>query len=64
MKKENAEKRMTAPVKWNKANKVTCYYYGEKDKFGKALWYDENGNLYELMYARKTKVYSFYPLFK
>lgn len=38
---------------------VKCFYYGDKDAFGQALWYDENGKCYELMYARRAKTYSF-----
>lgn len=54
-------KTMTAPIKWNKDNKVTCTYDGLKIE-GKAIWYDELGNAYDLMYARASKKYSFYPM--
>ena len=56
-----ATKTMTAPVKWDKENKITCYFFGEKDVYGKACWYDEDGNEYELIYARLSKKYSFIP---
>ena len=42
--------------------KVTCTYNGEKDVWGKAIWRDENGNPYELMYARLSKKYAFTPI--
>lgn len=54
-------KTKKAPIKWNKENTVTCFYYGDKDDFNKAIWYDENGNAYELIYARAAKAYSFNP---
>ena len=50
-----------APIKWDDSNKVTCKYYGDKDAFDKAIWYDADGNAYELIYARRSKQYSFNP---
>ena len=60
-KKENATKTMKAPVRWNKDNIITAYYFGDKDDWNKAIWYDENGNAYEMIYARRAKKYSFNP---
>lgn len=57
----SAIKTKKAPIGWDKDNKVTCQYFGDKDEFGKAIWYDENGNAYELIYARLAKAYSFNP---
>ena len=58
---KTAIKTKKAPIHWNDNNKVTCYYYGDKDDFGKAIWYDENGKAYELIYARLANKYSFNP---
>lgn len=54
-------KTMTATVKWNKSNIITCYYYGDKDDYNSAIWYDDNGNAYKLQYARLTRQYTFQP---
>lgn len=56
-----AIKTKKAPVKWDNNNKITCRYEGDKDVFNKAIWYDENGKAYELIYARLAKKYSFNP---
>ena len=58
---KTAIKTKRASIKWDKTNKVTAYYYGDKDEWGKALWYDEEGNIYELIYARLSKEYTFIP---
>jgi spore germination protein YaaH len=58
---KTAIKTKKAPIHWNNENKVTCYYYGDKDEWGKAIWYDENGKAYELIYARLANKYSFNP---
>lgn len=50
-----------APVLWDEDNRIICHYYGDKDEFNKAIWYDENGNAYELIYARLSNKYSFNP---
>lgn len=42
--------------------KITCTSTGEKDAWGKVYWKDDEGNLYELSYARHAKVYAFVPL--
>lgn len=47
-----AIKTKKAPVLWDNSKKVVCKYYGEKDVYGKALWYDEEGNAYELIHAK------------
>ncbi len=41
--------------------KITCTSTGEKDAWGKVYWKDAEGNLYELSYARRAKVYAFIP---
>lgn len=41
--------------------KIKVEYYGDKDDFGKAIWYDEAGNAYELIYARHANRYSLNP---
>ena len=56
-----AIKTKKAPILWDNSNKVTCKYYGDKDAFGKAIWYDEAGHAYELIYARRGGQYSFNP---
>ena len=33
-------------------NRITCYYYGDKDESGKAVWFDINGKSYELMHEK------------
>jgi hypothetical protein len=65
--KEKEIKKMTntaiktkkAPICWDRKNMVTCYDYGDKDVWGKTIWYDQDGKAYELIYARLTKKYSF-----
>ena len=54
-------KTKKAPVLWNYNNIITCVCYGEKDPWGKAIWYDKNGNAYELIFARLARKYSFNP---
>lgn len=56
-----AIKTKVAPILWDNSNKVKCFYYGDKDPFNKAIWYDENGNAYELIHARLGNQYSFNP---
>ncbi len=58
---ETAIKTKKAPVLWNDKNKIVCRTYGDKDPWGKAIWYDENGNAYELIFARLARKYSFNP---
>ena len=41
--------------------KITCTSTCEKDAWGKVYWKDDEGNLYELSYARLAKVYAFIP---
>ena len=57
----SAIKTKVAPVLWNNSNKKKVYYFGEKDVDGKAIWYDEDGNKYEMIYARLAKKYSLNP---
>lgn len=59
--KNTAVKTKKAPIKWDRQNMITCYSYGDKDSWGKAIWYDENGKAYEMIYSRFTKSYSFNP---
>ena len=54
-----AIKTKKAPIKWDNNNKVTCYYFGDKDDWNKAIWYDEEGKAYELIYAKLANKYSF-----
>ena len=56
-----AIKTKKAPVLWDDKNKITCKYYGDKDNYNKAIWYDENGKAYELIHARRGNAYSFNP---
>ena len=56
-----AIKTKKAPVLWNKENTITAYYYGDKDPYHKAIWYDKDGKAYELIYARLARKYSFNP---
>ena len=56
-----AIKTKKAPIGWDNSKRIVCQYFGDKDAFGKAIWYDENGNAYELIYARISKSYSFNP---
>lgn len=56
-----AIKTKKAPIKWNKENMITACYYGDRDDWGKAIWFAENGKAYELIYARLAKQYSFIP---
>lgn len=56
-----AIKTKVAPIRWDNNNKVKCFYYGDKDPYNKAIWYDENGNAYELIYARMSNRYSYNP---
>ena len=56
-----AIKTKKAPILWDESNKVTCQYYGDKDPFNKAIWYDDKGQAYELIYARRVNKYSFNP---
>lgn len=55
----SAIKTKKAPIKWDVNNMIVCKYYGDKDDFGKAIWYDEEGKAYELIYARLANKYSF-----
>lgn len=41
------------------AEKITCRYYGDKDPFGKAIWYTDDGKAYELKHARLANTYAF-----
>ena len=61
MKAKTAIKTKKAPVLWDKAHKITAYDFGDKDEFGKTIWYDDNGKAYELKYARLARQYSFHP---
>lgn len=58
-----AIKTKKAPIRWDSNKIITCQYFGDKDDDKKAIWYDENGKAYELIYARHAKKYSFneYP---
>lgn len=56
-----AIKTKRAPVLWDNNNKKTVYYFGDKDTDGKAIWYDEDGNKYEMIYSRLAKKYSLNP---
>lgn len=56
-----AIKTKKCPVLWDSKNKKTVFDYGDKDPFGKSLWYDSDGNAYELIYARLAKQYSLNP---
>lgn len=38
---------------------ITCTTDGEKDDWGKAIWFDADGKAYELMYARLARKYFF-----
>lgn len=58
---KTAIKTMKAPVEWE-GEVITCKSYGDKDEFGEAIWYTEDGKAYELMYARRAKRYAFYPI--
>lgn len=60
-----AIKTKKAPIGWDSKKKVTCYDYGDKDDFGKTIWYDADGKAYEMIYARFAKAYSFnrYPFY-
>ena len=61
IKESAAIKTKRAPVLWDRANMITAYSYGDKDPWGKAIWYDEQGKAYELIYARLSHKYSFNP---
>ena len=50
IKESAAIKTKRAPVLWDRANMITAYSYGDKDPWGKAIWYDEQGKAYELIY--------------
>lgn len=52
-------KTKKAPIEWDRNNMTTCYYYGDKDAYGKAIWFDADGKAYDLIYARFSKSYSF-----
>lgn len=52
-------KTKKAPIRWDRNNMVTCYYYGDKDRYGKAIWLDAEGKAYNLIYARLSGEYSF-----
>lgn len=56
-----AIKTKKAPVLWDNNNRKVVKYYGDKDEFGKAIWYDEDGNAYELIYAIRAKAFSLNP---
>lgn len=55
-----AIKTKRVAIGWGK-EKITVFDYGDKDDFGKAIWYDEAGNAYEMIYARIAKQYSLNP---
>jgi hypothetical protein len=56
-----AIKTKKASIRWDKTNKVTACDYGDKDEWGKAIWYDEEGKAYELIFARAAREYTFLP---
>ena len=39
--------------------KITCHSEGQKDPWGKIIWYDDDGKAYELKYARWARAYAF-----
>lgn len=53
-------KTMKAQVLWQ-GNKIAVFDYGDKDSFGKTIWYDENGKAYSMIYARRARQYSLNP---
>lgn len=61
MNTSTAIKTKKAPVLWDSNNKKVVKYYGDKDNWNKAIWYDEDGNAYEMIYARLAKQYSLNP---
>ena len=61
IKKENATKTKKVPVLWDRSNMKTVYSFGDKDPFRKAIWFDEEGNAYEMIYARLSRQYSLNP---
>ena len=48
-------------VLWDSSNRKTVYYYGDKDAWHKAIWFDADGKAYELIYARRGGQYSLNP---
>lgn len=56
-----AIKTKMAPILWDKKNMVKCFDYGDKDCYGKTIWYDANGKAYTMIYARLAREYSFNP---
>lgn len=48
-------------VLWDRNNRKTVCCYGDKDPFNKAIWYDVDGNAYELIYARRGGEFSLNP---
>lgn len=59
-----AIKTKRVPIRWDNKNKKTVFDYGDKDPWGKTVWFDEDGMPYEMIYARLTKQYSLNPLVK
>lgn len=53
----------TARIGFGKnGKKITCTSTGIKDAFGRTYWKDNEGNFYELNYARLAKAYAFLPV--
>ncbi|MBP5781936.1 MAG: hypothetical protein J6W04_00170 [Bacteroidales bacterium] len=52
-------KTKTAYNTFSQKGLITCTSTGEKDPWGKEIWRDENGNAYELKYARRAGVWAF-----
>lgn len=50
------------PIEWDDKNRVTVYDYGDKDHFGSTIWFDDNGNAYGMIYARRAGKYSLNPM--
>ena len=56
-----AIKTKKCSVSWDSKNKKTVFDYSDKDPFNKTIWYDADGNAYEMIYARFAKSYSLNP---
>lgn len=56
-------KTKRAIVDFSGKKKITCTTDGEKDAYGKAIWFDSEGKAYELKYASLARCYAFvrYP---
>ena len=52
-------KRAQIDFGFNTKERVTCYDYGDKDPWGKTIWYDAEGRAYDLRYARLARVWAF-----